>query len=194
MFNKRIFVIMLSSLIALFSQFVFATQAANVTCPTSDQIKQYSSLFSAPYGFNNKSKSLKSVTVATDFTEMNEETRAGWFLVVYPLEVNQAELAPQVLKNTLDNLIPVSSVPFNFMAIDDVEFTVCAYTLPGNQELNALAYYVDETDADDDFDDDDFEDDQITMKKHLKHHHKHIRILKIAKHMLIAKQIKQFIH
>ncbi len=177
MFIKRLSVLISSSIVVLMSQFAFASKATNVTCPTADQIKQFSYLASFPFGFNNKSKSMKSVAVAVNMEEL--EAESGWALVMHPLEVGQSETAPQALQNAIDKLQPVSSTPFNYTIVDDLEIPVCAYTLPGNQQFNALAYYIDE--SYDDMDDDNF------AKVRSKTSHQRMRMLKIAK------QVKQLI-
>lgn len=171
MIIKRLSVLISSSLLVLMSQFAFANEPTNVTCPTADQIKHFSYLASFPFGFNNKSKNLKSVAVAVNMEDLNAE--AGWALVMHPLEVGQSETAAQVVENTVDKLVPVSSSPFNYTIVDDLEIPVCAYMLPGNQQINVLAYYIDE--SYDDMDDDNF------AKVRSKISHQRMRMLKIAK-------------
>ena len=177
MYIKRLSVLISSSIVVLMSQFAFANKATSVNCPTADQIKQFSHLASFPFGFNSESKSMKSVAVAANMEELDAES--GWALVIHPLEVSQSETAPQVVQNAIDKLVPVSSTPFNYTIVDDLEVPVCAYTLPGNQQVNALAYYVDQ--SFDDMDDDNF------AKVRSKISHKRMRMLKIAK------QVKQLI-
>lgn len=168
---RRLSVILASSIVVLMSQFVSANETPTVMCPTADQIKQFSYLASFPFGFNNESKSLKSVIVAANLEEI--EAESGWALVMHPLEIGSSETAPQVAQNAIDKLVPVSNTPFNYTIVDDLEISVCAYTLPGYQQVNVLAYYIDQ--SYDDMDDDNF------AKIRSKINHQRMRMLKIAR-------------
>lgn len=179
MYIRRLSVLISSSVFAFMSHLAFAQKVAQVTCPTADEIKQFSYLASYPYGFNHESKNLKSIGVAVNMSDVDSDADSGWALVMHPLEVGQSESAVDVVQNTLEKLIPVSSTPFNYTVIDDLDIPVCAYTLPGNQEVNALAYFVDQ--SYDDMDDENFAKGRSKMS------HQRIRMLKIVK------QIKQFI-
>ena len=170
---RNISLVISSSILVFMSQLVFANQDNNLICPTALEIKAFSYLASFPYGFNPHSKSIQMIAAAAN-TE-NSEGPAGWGLVIHPLEVNQSSSPEQVVNSALTKLTPVSKTPFHYTMIDDVAVEVCAYVLPENSQVQALAYYVDG--RYDDMDSDYFAKSQSKVSR------QRVRIMKMVQHV-----------
>ena len=140
---------------ALVSQAALAAQTTTLTCPTAEQIQQFEYVVGFPYGVNNESKRAKFITLAAEKESLFDYTNGIWGLVVYPVQVAQSDDIQETTNAIIQHLEPVSSVPFKFNYINDkfdstngskTEY-FCIYTfptLPPNNPINALAYYIDD--------------------------------------------------
>lgn len=177
--SRGLWSVLSSSILCLTSAAVFATGQVNLPCPTMDEISQYSSLASFPFGFNQHSKKMTVVAVTTNLAELDDNSHSNWALVIHPLEVGQLESEGVVVKDVLGKLQPVSITPFQYNVVDDLQMPVCIYQLPGNKDVNAMAYFIDN--SYDDFDDDNF----AKLRSKVSHHRAHM--------IKMAKQVKQFL-
>jgi len=141
--------------IALFSHGALAAQTTALTCPTAEQIQQFEYLVGFPYGVNNESKRAKFITLAAEKESLFDYTNGIWGLVVYPVQVAQSDDIQENTNAIIHHLEPVSSDPFKFNYINDKFDSTngsktehfCIYTfptLPPNNPINALAYYIDD--------------------------------------------------
>lgn len=173
-----------------------AKTMTNVSCPSIQEIQSYQFAAGFPYGFDSQLNQPKYIVGAASESLFGGAASGydtpSWTLVMYPLHVGSNETIQNATQSVLNQLIPVSSTPFTSEVIDEVSVTFCAYTLPGNPSVSALAYYDDSDVWGDDYDDeDDYDDsdDDWAHKKSAKathsaqkHHHK--RLMRIAKFLM----------
>lgn len=142
----------------------------NITCPTVEELKQFDFEFAAPYGFDNKTKSLKFMTYEYGFMPNTEQS---WDFFLYPVKVKSSHDVEGSIKTVVDALEPVSGVPFEYKIGDEVYNDLCIYTLPGDEDVQAIAMLG--------FNDGNMDDDNYLTQSNKK---KHARVLRMAKQLM----------
>lgn len=117
-----------------------ASNVEDIVCPTVDQLKQYKLIFTDAGGYDQNSQRMSFSAV---LNPGGNESDRGWSLGIDSMQAEKGEDLNAILTSTIGKLEPVSSDPFQFIeTIWEKEKTpVCVYTVPGNENINALAIY-----------------------------------------------------
>lgn len=178
-FIKNIFACCIALLV---SHSAMAVNAPEVACPTAGQISQFSYGAAFPYGFDKHSQRAKFIVGAEEPEAGTSAVNGDWLLFMYPISVRQADDVQTIAQSVIQHLVPVTPVAFQFNLVDDIQLPFCVYSLPGHDDVNAIAYFIDNG-FDGDYDDD---NGDFSAKIHSKVNHSRLRMMKIMKH---AKQL-----
>lgn len=165
--------------VLLISQTAIAGNSSNIACPTTEQVSQFNYGAAFPYGFDKHSQRAKFIIGADEAENETSASNGDWLLFVYPVSARQTDDVRTIAQTIIEHLVPITPFAFQFNLVDDLQLPFCVYSLPGHDDVNALAYFVDNG-FDDDYDDD---DNDFNSKIRSKVHHNRLRMMKIVKHV-----------
>lgn len=119
-----------------------------INCPSVDELKTFNFDSAIPYRFDKATKSMKFVTFANK--TLNET--ADLVLVLYPVIVGPGEQPEKNMRELTEKLQLESATPLTYRLADDLTVPMCAYSLPQDNNVNALLIYdngdlIDESDV-----------------------------------------------
>lgn len=164
----KIAVMVLGSLMASYNG--FAAKLAPKVCPSMEELYQYQANMIFPYGFDQQQQSIKYFTVSTS-------NYSNWVLLVSPVLMKPGDDNRSIVKQMIQNLELAVPNPIEFTVLEedseDKFFDAdhaCVYKLKDQSEVNAIAFYMDNSD------DSDFYSMNETKSK---------KIMKIMKHAMM---------
>jgi hypothetical protein len=110
-------------------------------CPTVDQIKKFNVYVASPNSFDYKSQRFY---FNVNLNEPNNYGAAGWYFDIDGMLAENGDNLYEKALAMVDNLVPVSVTPYKhtgFIQDREVEDILCAYTVPGHEEITAQASY-----------------------------------------------------
>lgn len=117
--------------------------AAPVFCPPAEAFLQFKHEGSVPYGYDAKAKSMKMVSIATPkrsryYDENDYDIES--ILVIHPMLVAKDIKPKEAFSELIQQLELASDEAFQYSYDRDFKVGVCPYTVPGNENLNAMLY------------------------------------------------------
>lgn len=175
-FIKNIVACCIASLI---SQSVIAANASEITCPTSGQISQFNYEAAFPYGFDKHSQRAKFIMGAEEPNAAASNIDGNWLLFIYPISARQSDDVQAIAQSVIGHLVPVTPTAFQFNLVDDIQLPFCVYSLPGHDDVTAMAYFIDNGFGGD------YDDDDFSAKIHSKANRSRLRMMKIVRQLFI---------
>jgi hypothetical protein len=131
----------------LASQTASATDSAELTCPTTEELQQFHVQGTMAWDFDFESQKLKFVVGAALESKNIDFSQGFWVLNSRSFTAAQSEDIQDAAKAIIAKLVPVSPTPFQY----DIEVNddgsieknpVCIYTLPDNHNVNAIVFHL----------------------------------------------------
>lgn len=163
-----------------------SAHAQELTCPSTEEIGQLTYGAAFPYGFDKRTLRAKFVVGAQETEGNNLNENGEWMLLMYPVAARQSEDLQTLSQSLIERLVPVTPTPYQFNVVDDIQLPFCAYAVPGQNDITAMAYFIDNGYNDDEDDSDDGDDFPAKVKSKVSH--SRLRMMKLmqhAKHMFL---------
>jgi len=154
----------------------FSAHAQVLNCPSTAEIGQLTYGAALPYGFDKKTLRAKFVVGALETERNNLNENGEWILLMYPVAARQSENIQTLSQSYIERLVKVTPTPYQFNIVDDIQLTFCAYAVPGQDDVTAMAYFIDNN-----YDDDEYDDD-FSAKIKSKVSHSRQRMMKLIQH------------
>ena len=119
------------------TQTAFADQTK---CPSIDTLSTFHYEGSVPYGYDQYTKGMKALAIASPRKGIRQELDADKLFIVYPMTVSADEKPQHSMRTLIQKLSLENDVPQTYRLGGDFSVDLCAYILPGNEQVNALLY------------------------------------------------------
>ncbi|MCX7114614.1 MAG: hypothetical protein NTW08_01685 [Gammaproteobacteria bacterium] len=157
-----------------FIMWLGTSMALAAHCPSVNELKEFQPVLTWPYAYNSKNQNVEYVSFAAK--EQIGDTYVVWLLYLNPVRAKQNEDIYANIQSTLSQLKLVSLTAFEHHVSDfdngELNFQFCAYTLPNNTRMQAMAYRFEDLDDRDETTLEVSGLSQMNMKLKLKHHPK----------------------
>ncbi|HBI22424.1 MAG TPA: hypothetical protein DDY37_07585 [Legionella sp.] len=127
---------------------LISTQAAfadQMKCPSIETLGTFQYEGSFPYGYDQYMKKMKALAIASPRKGRHEELDFDRLFILYPMTVSANEKPQHSMRTLIEQLTLENDVSFTYRLGGDFSVDICAYILPGNDQVNALLYIDNQT-------------------------------------------------